>query len=435
LIIYIKEGNFFKTFNIYKYKVEEMRGVLCPGKKDLKKILDKNKNVKFVGGRIMQELGLGTMLLNNSIENYLLALLFIMTVVIIIKLFDKFLLKRMDIFINKFSHSFSVLLKNIIQKRIYFLLYLFAFYLAFKELKVSSQIDNFVNLILMILTVIFVVLAALDILTYSLKKYWSKKQRSEEQQKVLNISLFMIRIVVWIIAFLFVLDNLNIQITGLVTGLGIGGVVIAFAAQNVLTDLFNYFTIFFDKPFDIGDFIITGENRGTIEHIGVKTTRIRSLSGEQLIISNTDLVNSRINNYKRMKQRRINFSFGLTYDTPLEKLKMVPEIVEEIIKSTDKTEFDRAHFAEFAASSLLFQVVYYVKDSDFKVYMGIQQQINFKLKARIEELGLSFAFPTQTVHFAHKNSAINNKSDEIQHFPASENQANNSENQANNKDN
>lgn len=356
----------------------------------------------------MQEIGLGTILLNNSIGNYLLALVFLFAVVSVIKVFDKFLLKKMDLFINRFSHSFSVLLTKIIKKRIYPLLYFLAFYLAFKELQTSTQIENFINLTLMILTVIFVVFAVLDIITYTLKKYWSKKQRSEEQQKVLSISLFMIKIVVWIIAFLFVLDNLNIQITGLITGLGIGGVAIAFAAQNILTDLFNYFTIFFDKPFDIGDFIITGEYRGTIEHIGVKSTRIRSLSGEQLIISNTDLVNSRINNYKRMKQRRINFSFGLTYDTPLAKLEKVPGIVEEIIKSINKTEIDRVHFAEYAASSLLFQVVYYVKDSDYKVYMNIQQQINFKLKEKMDELGVSFAFPTQTIHIADQKN-LNSK--------------------------
>jgi len=361
----------------------------------------------------MQKIELTTVFLNNSIGNYLLALLFLFAVISIIKVFDKFLLEKMDLFVERFSQSFSVLLKKIIKKRIYVLLYFIAFYLAFKELNIDARINYFINLTLLILTVIFVVLASLDVITYSLKKYWAKKHGSEEQQKVLSISLFIIKIVVWIIAFLFILDNLDIQITGLITGLGIGGVAIAFAAQNILTDLFNYFTIFFDKPFDIGDFIITGDYKGSIEHIGVKTTRIRSLSGEQLIISNTDLVNSRINNYKRMKQRRINFSFGLTYDTPLEKLKKVPGIVEEIIKSIDKTEFDRTFFTEFAASSLLFQVVYFVKDSDFKVYQGIQQQINFQLKEKLEELGVSFAFPTQTIHLGNQEKS-NSKLENIQ---------------------
>lgn len=356
----------------------------------------------------MQEINLTTIFLNNSLANYLLAVLFLVVVYFIIKLFDRFILDKIDLLIKRFSQSFSKLLKNIIKKRIYPLLYILAVFLSFRQLKTLSQVDNFINFILMVLSVVFVVLIILDIISYSLKKYWNKKERSEEQQKVLTVTLFLIKILVWLLAFIFVLDNLEIEITGLITGLGIGGIAIAFAAQTVLTDLFNYFTIFFDKPFDIGDFIITGEYRGTIEHIGLKTTRIRSLSGEQLIISNTDLVNSRINNYKRMQQRRINFSFGLTYDTPLEKLKQVTEIVEEIIKSIDKTEFDRAHFAEYAASSLLFQVVYYVKDSEYKVYMDIQEEINFRLKEEIEKIGLSFAFPTQTVYLAAKDGQINN---------------------------
>ena len=370
----------------------------------------------------MQGVNLATVFLNNSIANYLLALGFLTAVYFIIKIFDKYVLNKMDLFIKKYSNSFSRLLKNIIKKRIYPLFYFSAIYLAFRQLETIYQVDNFVNFILMSLTVIFVVLALIDIITYSLKKYWAKKERNEEQQKVLSITLFFIKIIIWAIALIFVLDNLEIQITGLVTGLGISGIAIAFAAQSILNDLFNYFTIFFDKPFDIGDFIITGDYRGTIEHIGVKTTRIRSLSGEQLIISNTDLVNSRINNYKRMKQRRINFSFGLTYDTSLDKLKKVPEIVEKIIKSVDKTEFDRAHFAEYAVSSLLFQVVYYVKDSDYKVYMEVQQQINFELKEKLEELGVSFAFPTQTIHFGDQtrlnseivNQEINLKEDQNQ---------------------
>lgn len=360
----------------------------------------------------MQNVELTTEFLNNSIANYILAFVILIIVYFIVKIFDKFLLEKMDILIKKISKSFSTFLKKIIKKRIYPLLYLLAFYFAFRQLTTISQLDYIVNFTLMIISVIFVVLTLIDIITYSIKKYWAKKERNEEQLKVLNVTLFLIKILVWIIALIFVMDNLNIQITGLVTGLGISGIAIAFAAQSILTDLFNYFTIFFDKPFDIGDFIITGEYRGTIEHIGIKTTRIRSLSGEQLIISNTDLVNSRINNYKRMKQRRINFNFGLTYDTPVNKLKEVPKIVEEIIKSIDKTEFDRAHFSEFGASSLLFQVIYYVKDSDYKVYMEIQQQINFKLKEKIEELGLSFAFPTQTIHFGDKKNPNSNLENE-----------------------
>lgn len=351
----------------------------------------------------MEKIKLSTIFLNNSLKNYLLAVFFLAAVYFIIKIFDRYFLNKMDLFIEKFSYSFSVLAKKMIKKRVYPLLYLISFYLAFEQLKIISQIDHFINFVLLVLTVIFVVFAVIDIISYSLKKYWRKNDKSEEQQKVLNVTLFIIKIIVWMVALIFILDNLNIEITGLITGLGIGGVAIAFAAQSILADLFSYFTIFFDKPFDIGDYILIGDYRGTIENIGIKTTRIRSLSGEELIISNTDLVNSRINNYKRMERRRINFSFGLTYGTPAGKLKKVPQVVKNIIQSVEIAEFDRAHFAEFADSSLLFQVVYYVKDSNYGVYMDVQQEINFKLKEKMAELGVSFAFPTKTIHFEQKN--------------------------------
>lgn len=356
----------------------------------------------------MNKFFLEKMILGNSLANYILAILFLSLIFLIIKIFDKFILKGIDSFIEKISNSFALLIKEIIKKRIYPLFYLLSFYIVFLHLKTSNQISQFINLVLMFLTVIFTVLAILDLISYSIQKYWSKKMQSEEQQKILSITLFIVKGFIWIIALLFILDNLNIQIKGLITGLGVGGVAIAFAAQNILSDLFNYFTIFFDKPFAIGDFIITGDYRGTIEHIGLKTTRIRSLSGEQLIIANTDLVNSRINNYQRMEQRRINFSFGLTYNTSLVNLKRIPLIVEDIINSVEKTKFDRAHFAEYATSSLIFQVVYYVKASDYKIYMDIQQEINFKLKEKFEELGINFAFPTQTIYLENENKLANN---------------------------
>ena len=345
---------------------------------------------------------MSTIFLNNTLASYLRAILVILTVYILINFFDRILLNRISRLFEKYSSSFAELFEEITEKRVYPLIYFLTFYIIFAQLRTIALLDNIIRIILIILTVIFTVLVLQDVLTYIIKKYWDKKQKSEEQQKLLSITLIAVRIVIWSIALLFILDNLNIQITGLITGLGIGGIAVAFAAQNILNDLFNYFTIFFDKPFDIGDFVIVGNYKGSIEHIGVKTTRIRSLSGEQLIISNTDLVNSRVNNYKRMERRRINFSFGVTYDTSLEKLKQIPEIIENIIKEVEGTEFDRAHFSEYAEFSLLFQVVYYVTDSDYKVYMDIQQKINYRLYEELEKLGVEFAFPTQTIHLSEK---------------------------------
>lgn len=346
----------------------------------------------------MENLSLDTMIFNNSVYNYLRAFIFIISVYLIIKVFDKFLMEKLNIFIDKFSHSFAEMIKKLIKKRLYPLLYFLTIYIAFNQLRTIALLDNLINAVLMILSVVFTILIIQDIITYLLNKHWEKKQRSSEQEKILNITLIMIKAVIWVIAFLFILDNLNIEITGLLTGLGIGGIAIAFAAQNILNDLFNYFTIYFDKPFDVGDYIMISDYRGTIEHIGIKTTRLRSISGEELIISNTDLVNSRINNLKRMQRRRINFSFGVEYGTPLEKLKQIPRIVEEIIKAEENTEFDRAHFAEYGEFSLIFQVVFFVKSREYRVYMDIHQNINYKMNEKFKELGVNFAFPTQTIH-------------------------------------
>jgi small-conductance mechanosensitive channel len=168
--------------------------------------------------------------------------------------------------------------------------------------------------------------------------------------------------------------------------------------QNVLSDLFASLSIVLDKPFVIGDFIIVDDLLGSVEYIGLKTTRIRSLSGEQIVFSNTDLLNARIRNFKRMYQRRAAFTFGVTYQTPYEQLATIPQMVRDIIEDQDAASFDRAHFFRYGASSLEFEVVYHVLDPDYNRYMDIQQAINLELFRRFEAEGISFAYPTQTLY-------------------------------------
>ncbi len=194
------------------------------------------------------------------------------------------------------------------------------------------------------------------------------------------------------------LDNLGFKISAVIAGLGIGGIAVALAAQAILGDLFSYFAILFDRPFEVGDFIILGEYLGTIEHIGIKTTRIRSLSGEQLVFSNTDLTSSRLRNYKRMGKRRVVFKLGVTYQTTLKQLKTIPGIIENIIKGVKDTTFDRVHFSSYGDFSLIFEVVYYVMSRDYNKYMDIQQVINFAIKKEFEAGGIEFAYPTQTLY-------------------------------------
>lgn len=208
----------------------------------------------------------------------------------------------------------------------------------------------------------------------------------------------IVRIALWIIAAILILENIGIHVGSLIAGLGIAGIAVALAVQNVLGDLFAALSIVVDKPFAVGDFIVFGNERGRVERIGLKTTRIRSLTGEELVVSNSDLLRQQIHNFRRMNERRCTFTFGVTYDTPPEKLAAIPLIVRKIIESLPQTRFDRAHFKEFGPYSLNFEVVYWLLDPDYNLYMDTQQAIHLALVRRFREENIEFAFPTQVVH-------------------------------------
>lgn len=209
------------------------------------------------------------------------------------------------------------------------------------------------------------------------------------------------RIVLWSIALLVTLDNLGFNITTLMASLGIGGIAVALAVQNILGDIFSSVSIALDKPFVIGDFIVVDNFMGTVEYIGMKTTRLRSLGGEQIVISNTELLKNRIRNYKRMQERRVAFEFGIAYETPLREIERIPHLVRKIVADERfATRFDRAHFKAYGDSALLFEVVYYVLDPDYNKYMDIQQGINLALLRAFRERDIAFAYPTRTLYVA-----------------------------------
>ncbi|QHI68103.1 mechanosensitive ion channel family protein [Tichowtungia aerotolerans] len=219
--------------------------------------------------------------------------------------------------------------------------------------------------------------------------------------------VFMGRIFIVVLVVLAVLDNIpGVDVTTLITGLGIGGIAVALALQNILSDLFASLSISLDRPFSIGDFIIVDNFLGTVDHIGLKTTRIRSLGGEQLIFSNNDLLKSRIRNYKRMEQRRVVFGVGVTYQTPPSKLRKIPDIFKEQLDQLDDVHFDRAHFKAYGAYSLDFEFVYYVHSADYNRYMDIQQAINLGLYEEFEKEGIEFAYPTQTLYMDRNESDV-----------------------------
>lgn len=206
------------------------------------------------------------------------------------------------------------------------------------------------------------------------------------------------KLVLLVLILLLALENMGIDVTALIAGLGVGGIAVALAVQNILGDLLASLSIVFDKPFVPGDFVIVGDQMGTVRHIGMKTTRLESLSGEQLIFSNNDLLQSRIRNFKRMQERRVVFAVGVTYDTPRAILRKIPVALRESVEAQQDVRFDRAHFKDFGDFSLNYEIVYYVLSPDFALYMDVQQAINLAIHERFEQLGVEFAFPTQTLY-------------------------------------
>lgn len=230
------------------------------------------------------------------------------------------------------------------------------------------------------------------------RKVGSKIQEDNaEEATTLDALGLIVKIALWSVLALIILDNLNVEVSSLVASLGIGGIAVALAAQNILGDLFASLSISLDKPFVIGDFVVVDDFEGDVEDIGLKSTRIRSLSGEELIFSNTDLLNSRIRNYKRLEKRRISFTIGVIYGTPVGKLKKIPGMMEDVISPLEHVEFERAHFKTLGDFSLDFSVVYHVLDPVYSSYLDIQQIINLEIYQRFEKEGIEFAYPTQTV--------------------------------------
>lgn len=241
------------------------------------------------------------------------------------------------------------------------------------------------------------VLSVAVLVDYIAKGLKKKRESTGEKEAIETLGKIS-KGILWVVGVLVILQNLGVEVTSLIAGLGIGGVAIAFALQNILGDLFSSFAIIFDKPFEPGDFIVTGEHMGVVEDIGIKTTRIRALQGEELVISNNDLTSARIQNFKKLKERRVTFTFGVLYETDVKKIKRIPGYIEKIITSVGKTRFDRAHFMEFGDSALNFEIVYFVESSDYNEYMDIQQEILIKVKDKFDEENIEIAYPTRTVY-------------------------------------
>lgn len=336
--------------------------------------------------------------LNNTVENYLIALLTFFIGFFVVKIVNKIIVTRVIKFIKKKSDTADHIIIDAVKEYLPKILYVILAMTSIRTLDLSDVVVKGVNILALALSVYYVIKLALAFVDFSMQKYRVRHTVDSSKNMAMTWIAKILKAVILVIGVLIVIGNVIPDISGLIAGFGIGGIAVAFAAQEIFEDIFSYFTIFFDRPFEIGDFIIMGDYMGTVEYVGVRTTRIRSLSGEELIFSNKDLTSSRIKNFKTMNERRIVFSIGVTYDTPYEKLERIPTMLKDAVESQEDVRFDRAHFLKFADSSLNYEIVYYVLTGDYTIYMDKQQAINLAIFKAFEDEGIEFAFPTRTIY-------------------------------------
>jgi small-conductance mechanosensitive channel len=339
---------------------------------------------------------------NNSAYDYAIALAIFIGLIIILKIFQVIILARLNKLALRTKTDLDDMLIEVfktIKPPFYFFI---SIYFAIKVL-VVPDIFNKILLILFLIAIVFEIIQAISrVLDYIMRKYLNRSREDGEDNQhsdsMVNLLQVIVKIILWALGLVLILSNLGIDVTSLIAGMGIGGLAIALALQNVLSDLFSAFSIYIDKPFRVGDHIQIGTDRGEVEKIGMKTTRIRTLQGEQLIVSNQELTNARINNFRRMEKRRVAFNLGVTYDTKAETLEKIPKIIEDIVLKVKGAEFDRCYFTEYADSALIFETVIFIESSEYKDYLDARQEMNFEIYKIFAREEIDFAYPTQTIH-------------------------------------
>ena len=357
----------------------------------------------------------------NSIKSWLIAFGIIVIAFAIIKIVKGPILKILRNWSQKTSSTFDDFIVIAIEKTLIPFLYFVSIFCAIQYLTLNTETNHVIRVAILFIIAFFILRILTSAIRYSIFKFLSKQENSETKQKQAHGLILVLNGIVWCMGMVFLINNLGYNVTTIITGLGIGGIAIALAAQAVLGDFFSYFVIFFDRPFEIGDSITTGTEAGSVEYIGIKTTRIRSVSGEQIIFSNKDLTDSRVRNYKRMLRRRILFKIGVTYQTTPEQLKKIPEIIKQAIKSKEKATFDRSHFSGFGDFRLEFETVYYIDVPDYYLYMDIQQSIYLEIFETFAKENIEFAYPTQTLFAANSFVEQQKEKDKVATNKTSEN--------------
>ena len=338
---------------------------------------------------------------NNSLHTYAVVVAEIIALWIVFRLFKKIIIAALKKITGRTASDVDDAIVAAAEKFIIPYIYLTINYAIIEQLNFSPHAENVLKVIIAVITAYFFVRFINHVIHLTVLLYMQKKEEPPERITQLNGILLVMKTLVWVGGTLMLIENLGYNITTIITGLGIGGIAIALAAQNILGDLFSYFVIFFDKPFEIGDNISVNNNTGIVERIGIKTSHIRSVSGEQLIIPNADLVKSTIRNIKRLERRGVTFKLNVRYDTPEEKLRSLPELLKTIINKHEHASFERCHLIAFGDFSLAYETLYFIDSPDMVTYLNIQQDIYLEIMTAFRNEGIDFAFPGQTFILPH----------------------------------
>lgn len=339
-----------------------------------------------------------TEIYSNTVQEYLIAVGIFILLLAVFRLFHYVVLWRLHAWAKHTTTEIDDTVIRMVQSVSWpFYVYISLYVSVVFMLSTSEFVRDIVDSILIIFAV-YQVVKLVNILAEYVVKHYVSTDEAPEAAAIGRVITRILKGIVWVVGILFMLSNLGVNVTSFIATLGIGGVAVALALQNILGDLFSSFAIYLDKPFTIGDFIVVGDKMGTVEHIGIKTTRLRALQGEELVMSNRELTSAQIQNYKKMQERRVVFGFGVVYETPADKLRKASELVREIIEDQELARFDRAHFHRFDEWSLAFEVVYFVHTSDYNRYMDIHQNIHLSIKEAFEKEGIEMAYPTRTIY-------------------------------------
>ena len=335
----------------------------------------------------------------NETGTWLIALAIVVGVTSLLLLVQHVLVRRFEARAKRTDNLWDDLAVALVKRTRFYVFLLVSVLIAMRVLRLAVVFDRWLEIAVVVLLLFQAAVWGNTAITFWVRRLTASRQAVADTSSATTIRAlgFLAQLLLWGFVLLLVMSNLGIDITALVAGLGIGGIAIALAVQNVLGDLFGALSIVLDKPFVLGDFIAIEKYQGTVEHIGIKTTRLRSVSGEQIIVANADLLTSRIRNYKRMYERRVEFGIGVVYSTPHATLSRIPEMVRAAIAAQPKTRVERAHFKGFGDSALTFEAAYFIASPDYHTYMDIQQAVNLELVRVFEAEGIEFAFPTRTI--------------------------------------